>query len=139
MSVLENVMVGLEADYRMGLFETLLQTKEMKAKSKAIEERALVCLTFFGPRLMDWRYEPASSLSYANRRRLEIARAIAAHPKLLLLDEPTAGMNPQETAELAEQIRQFQDTGITIFVIEHDMKILSWMFVIELLCSIMER
>jgi ABC-type branched-subunit amino acid transport system ATPase component len=123
MTVLENVMVALESEHRVTLVEALLHTSRMKAKAESTVAAACEALAFFGPRLVDWRNEPATSLSYANRRRLEIARAIASKPKLLLLDEPAAGMNPQETAELVEQIREIRGKGITIYVIEHDMSL----------------
>jgi ABC-type branched-subunit amino acid transport system ATPase component len=82
-------------------------------------------LSFFGERLIGYRYDqPAYSLSYANRRRLEIARAIVTRPKLLLLDEPAAGMNPKETREMTELIGQLRDEGgYTILLIEHDMNV----------------
>jgi ABC-type branched-subunit amino acid transport system ATPase component len=123
MTVLENVMVALESKYRVRLLEALLRGPRMRAKTEAITEAANESITFFGPRLVDWRYELATSLSYANRRRLEIARAMASKPKLLLLDEPAAGMNPRETSELAEQIREIHKRGITMFIIEHDMSL----------------
>ena len=123
MTVLENVMVALESEHRVTLVEALLHTSGMKAKVEATSRAAYEALAFFGPRLVDWRHEPATSLSYANRRRLEIARAMASRPKLLLLDEPAAGMNPRETAEVVKQIREIRESGITIFVIEHDMSL----------------
>jgi ABC-type branched-subunit amino acid transport system ATPase component len=102
-----------------------LQTKKQKAEEKLIEENAKEVLSFFGTRLTGYRFDqPAFVLSYANRRRLEIARAMATEPRLLLLDEPTAGMNPKETAELTEKIGLLRDDrGLTVVVIEHDMKV----------------
>ncbi len=90
-----------------------------------IEEKAKDVLGFFGTRLVGYRFDqPAFVLSYANRRRLEIARAMATEPRVLLLDEPTAGMNPRETIELTELIGKLrEDRGFTIVVIEHDMKV----------------
>jgi len=125
LTVLENVMVGQHCRTHSGMWATILQTKKFKEEERLIREKAKEVLSFFGTRLAGYRHEqPAFALSYANRRRLEIARALATEPKLLLLDEPTAGMNPRETLELTEQIGQLRDEiGLTIVVIEHDMKV----------------
>jgi ABC-type branched-subunit amino acid transport system ATPase component len=125
LTVLENVMVGQHCRTRSGMWSTILTTRKHRAEEAMIEAKAKEILSFFGSRLAGYRYDqPAFALSYANRRRLEIARALATEPKLLLLDEPTAGMNPRETAELTEQIGQLRDQrGLTIVVIEHDMKV----------------
>jgi branched-chain amino acid transport system ATP-binding protein len=125
MTVLENAMVGQHCRTRSGLLGAVLRLPPTRNEERRIEERARDCLAFFGTRLSGYRHDqPASSLSYANRRRLEIARAMATEPKLLLLDEPTAGMNPTETAELAKLIRRLRDErGLTIVVIEHDMRV----------------
>jgi branched-chain amino acid transport system ATP-binding protein len=90
-----------------------------------IRVRAKQALDFFGTRLAGYRQEqPAFSLSYANRRRLEMARAMATDPTILLLDEPTAGMNPRETLELRDHIVRMRDeVGLTVLVIEHDMRV----------------
>jgi ABC-type branched-subunit amino acid transport system ATPase component len=95
----------------------------MRREERAINALAEEKLSFFGQRLMGYRWnQPAYSLSYANRRRLEIARALATNARLLLLDEPAAGMNPVETVEITELIGKLRDElGLTIFVIEHDM------------------
>ena len=92
---------------------------------RAERERAKAALDFFGTRLQGYRQEqPAFSLSYANRRRLEMARAIATDPSLIFLDEPTAGMNPKETLELRDNIVRMRDElGLTVLVIEHDMRV----------------
>ncbi|MGB7861557.1 MAG: ABC transporter ATP-binding protein [Acidimicrobiia bacterium] len=125
LTVLENVMVGQHCRTKSGLWGTILQTKKQKAEEARIEENAKEVLSFFGTRLTGYRFDqPAFVLSYANRRRLEIARAMATEPRLLLLDEPTAGMNPKETGELTEKIGQLRDDrGLTVIVIEHDMKV----------------
>jgi branched-chain amino acid transport system ATP-binding protein len=125
MSVRENVMVARHCRTRSGMVKAVLRTPSFRreeAETRAAAERAL---GFFGTRLVGWRFDtPARSLSYANRRRLEIARALAAEPKLILLDEPTAGMNPHETGELIGLIRRMRDeTGVTIALIEHDMRL----------------
>jgi branched-chain amino acid transport system ATP-binding protein len=97
----------------------------MRREEREINRRAEERLAFFGERLMGYRWDqPAYSLSYANRRRLEIARATATQPKLLLLDEPAAGMNPSETQEITGLIGQLRkEGGYTILVIEHDMHV----------------
>ena len=125
LTVLENVMVGQHCRTKQGMWGTILQTKKQRAEEKMIEEKAKDVLSFFGSRLAGYRYDqPAFALSYANRRRLEIARAMATEPKLLLLDEPTAGMNPKETIELTGLIGNLRsERGFTVVVIEHDMKV----------------
>jgi branched-chain amino acid transport system ATP-binding protein len=125
MSVKENVMAAAYGHTRAGVFRSMLRTPGMRREERAIEELAETRLGFFGDRLMGYRWDqPAYSLSYANRRRLEIARATATNPRLLLLDEPAAGMNPSETHEITELIGQLRtDGGYTILVIEHDMHV----------------
>ena len=125
LTVLENVKVGQHCRTRAGMWSTILRTRKQRAEELMIEEKAKEILGFFGTRLSGYRYDqPAFALSYANRRRLEISRALATEPKLLLLDEPTAGMNPRETGELTEQIGQLREArGLAIVVIEHDMKV----------------
>jgi branched-chain amino acid transport system ATP-binding protein len=125
MSVKENVMAAAYGHTKAGIFRSMLRTPGMRREEREIEELARKRLAFFGQRLMGYRWEqPAYSLSYANRRRLEIARATAANPRLLLLDEPAAGMNPSETHEITELIGQLRtEGGYTILVIEHDMHV----------------
>lgn len=125
LTVLENVMVGQHCRTKAGMWGAILQTKRQKAEENMIEENAKDVLSFFGTRLTGYRFDqPAFVLSYANRRRLEIARAMATEPRLLLLDEPTAGMNPKETGELTEKIGLLRDErGLTVVIIEHDMKV----------------
>jgi branched-chain amino acid transport system ATP-binding protein len=131
LSVLDNVLVG--AHTRLAavrprlpvigpvaeLVLALLRPRRVAAEEAALTAAALEILALFGERLVPRRDRPASSLSYANRRRLEIARALASRPKLLLLDEPTAGMNPTETTEMLEIIRSLKQRGLTILLIEH--------------------
>jgi branched-chain amino acid transport system permease protein len=95
----------------------------MLREEEAARQRALEILSVFGNRLLPRAAHPVSSLSYANRRRVEIARALASSPKLLLLDEPTAGMNPAETLELADQIKSLNRLGLTIVLIEHKLDV----------------
>ncbi|MQA02382.1 MAG: ATP-binding cassette domain-containing protein [Streptosporangiales bacterium] len=125
MTVRENVMVARHCRTRSGPLKAILRPRSFRREEEETRRRAEEALAFFGTRLTGWRFDmPANSLSYANRRRLEIARAMASDAKLLLLDEPTAGMNPRETQELTELIRQLRDvTGTTIMLIEHDMRV----------------
>jgi ABC-type branched-subunit amino acid transport system ATPase component len=125
MTVLENVMVAQHCRTKRGVMATLLRTPAFVREEAEIEQRAKEILSFFGSRLVGYRFDqPALSLSYANRRRLEIARAMGTQPQVLLLDEPTAGMNPSETLELTELIGKLRDErGLTIVLIEHDMRV----------------
>ncbi len=125
MTILENVMVAQHCRTETGVWGALFNTPTFRNEERAIEERAKDILGFFGTRLTGYRFrQPAYVLSYANRRRLEIARAMGTMPRLLLLDEPTAGMNPKETAELTGLIRKLRDEkGFTIVVIEHEMRV----------------
>jgi ABC-type branched-subunit amino acid transport system ATPase component len=125
MSVIENVMAAAYPRTRANLAQIVLRTPGFRREEEQIRQAAENKLSFFGERLQGYRFDqPAYSLSYANRRRLEIARAMATEPKLLLLDEPAAGMNPNETLEMTELIGQLRAKGgYTILVIEHDMKV----------------
>ncbi len=125
MTVRENVMTAEYGRTSAGVFRSMLRTPGMRREEKEIARVAEERLAFFGERLMGYRWDqPAYSLSYANRRRLEIARATATGPRLLLLDEPAAGMNPAETHEITELIGKLRtDGGYTILVIEHDMHV----------------
>jgi ABC-type branched-subunit amino acid transport system ATPase component len=125
MTVLENVMAAEYGHTRAGVIRTVLRTPGMRREEREIRKLAEERLGFFGQRLMGYRWnQPAYSLSYANRRRLEIARAMATNARLLLLDEPAAGMNPVETHEITELIAQLRNEGgYTILVIEHDMHV----------------
>jgi branched-chain amino acid transport system ATP-binding protein len=125
MTVKENVMAAAYGHTKAGPFRSMLRTPSMRREEREIRALAEERLGFFGERLMGYRWnQPAYSLSYANRRRLEIARATATNPRLLLLDEPAAGMNPKETQEITELIAKLRtDGGYTILVIEHDMHV----------------
>ncbi|MDX6369672.1 MAG: branched-chain amino acid transport system ATP-binding protein [Gaiellaceae bacterium] len=124
MTVKENVMAVQYGNTRAGVVRSILRTPGMRREEREIRRLAEERLSFFGERLMGYRWDqPAYSLSYANRRRLEIARATATKPRLLLLDEPAAGMNPSETHEITELIGKLRDEGFTILVIEHDMHV----------------
>jgi branched-chain amino acid transport system ATP-binding protein len=125
MSVRENVMAAAYGHTKSSAIESVLRLPRARREEREIKAFAEEKLAFFGPRLIGYRLDqPAYSLSYANRRRLEIARAMGANPRLLLLDEPAAGMNPAETIELTELIGRLRtEGGYTILVIEHDMHV----------------
>jgi branched-chain amino acid transport system ATP-binding protein len=125
MTVKENVMAAEYGQTKVGVFRSMLRTPGARREEKEIHRVAEEKLSFFGDRLMGYRWDqPAYSLSYANRRRLEIARAMATQARILLLDEPAAGMNPRETHEITELIGKLRDDGgYTILVIEHDMHV----------------
>jgi branched-chain amino acid transport system ATP-binding protein len=125
MTVLENVMAAEYGHTKATFFEAMLQLPRSRKEEKQIRKLAEEKLGFFGQRLAGYRHsQPAYSLSYANRRRLEIARAMATNARLLLLDEPAAGMNPHETHEITELIGKLRDdAGYSILVIEHDMHV----------------
>ncbi|HUK56079.1 MAG TPA: ABC transporter ATP-binding protein [Nitrospiria bacterium] len=121
MTALENVMVGAHTRSRAGVIGALLRRRWVLDEERALASGALRLLEFVGlaARADAW----ARNLSYGEQRRLEIARALASEPVLLLLDEPAAGMNPRETGDLAQLIRRIREQGITILMIEHDMKV----------------
>lgn len=123
MTILENVMVAQHCRTKQGVFGALFNTADFQREEEEIREWGEKVLGFFGSRLIGYRLEqPASVLSYANRRRLEIARSMATKPEVILLDEPVAGMNPKESEELTGLIGKLRDEwGFTIVMIEHDM------------------
>jgi branched-chain amino acid transport system ATP-binding protein len=125
MTVIENVMAATYGGTKAMPWESILRLPRARREEREVRELAEEVLSFFGQRLAGYRWDqPAYSLSYANRRRLEIARALAARPRLLLLDEPAAGMNPNETHEVSELIGRLRDErGLAILVIEHDMHV----------------
>jgi branched-chain amino acid transport system ATP-binding protein len=125
MTVKENVMAAQYGRTRATILESILQLPHARREEREIDRLAQERLAFFGERLMGYRWnQPAFSLSYANRRRLEIARATATNPRILLLDEPAAGMNPVETQEMTQLIGKLRDAGgYSILVIEHDMHV----------------
>jgi ABC-type branched-subunit amino acid transport system ATPase component len=127
MSVLENVMAATYGSTRATPVESVLRTPWARREERSARALAEEILSFFGQRLAGYRWDqPAYSLSYANRRRLEIARALATRPRLLLLDEPAAGMNPAETHEITELIGRLRDErDVAILVIEHDMHVVA--------------
>ena len=122
MSVLDNVKVGLHNSESTNLFDSIFRTPKYRKEEKNITEKALELLDVFG--LKEEANFKASNLPYGKQRKLEIARALGTNPKLLLLDEPAAGMNPAETAELMETIALVRNKfGISILLIEHDMSL----------------
>jgi len=123
MTVLENVLVGRHCRLKTNLIGTLFRPPAVQREERQAEQKALSLLDFVGLGSSK-AYETAKNLSYGDQRRLEIARALASEPKLLLLDEPTAGMNPNETAELTRFIHRIRDElDLSILLIEHDMKV----------------
>ena len=125
MSVIENVMSAAYCHTNAGILPTVFRTPGWRREEERIRAQAEEKLAFFGERLKGYRYDqPAYSLSYANRRRLEIARAMMTNATMLLLDEPAAGMNPNESAEVTELIGQLRNEGdYTVLLIEHDMNV----------------
>lgn len=121
MTALENVMVGRHVRTQAGVFGAMLRNRATRAEEDAIHRRALELLHYVG--IADRAHDLAKHLSYGDQRRLEIARALATDPKLLALDEPAAGMNGTETAELRVLIEGIRADGITVLLIEHDVKL----------------
>jgi branched-chain amino acid transport system ATP-binding protein len=122
MTALENVLVGMHVRLKGNLFEAIVRTPRVKHEEKDARERARQLLEYSGLRRRD--NVVGKNLSYGDQRRLEVARALATQPKLLLLDEPTAGMNPQETAEFTEFVGRLRtERGLCVLLIEHDMRV----------------
>jgi branched-chain amino acid transport system ATP-binding protein len=123
MSALENVMVGQHARLKAGLFRSIARTPGVRREERAAREKGAELLDYVGLR-SDVIGQMAANLSYGDQRRVEIARALASDPTLLLLDEPTAGMNPEESKRLTDFMQKLRDDrGLTILLIEHDMKV----------------
>jgi branched-chain amino acid transport system ATP-binding protein len=133
MSVIENVMVSQHCRTRSGLIGSITRLKKFRDEEREVREKALEYLEFVG--LSDSAETISGNLPYGAQRRLEIARALAAEPLLILLDEPTAGMNPQETSEVMALIRNLKELGKTVLLIEHDMKVVmgisDWISVLD--------
>jgi branched-chain amino acid transport system ATP-binding protein len=121
MSVLDNVIIGQHCRTKTGVFSAIFKTPAFRREESLVKEKAMDVLEFVG--LDDVYEEKAKNLPYGKQRRLEMARALATDPELILLDEPAAGMNPQETNELIELIEKLNDMGKTVLLIEHDMKL----------------
>lgn len=133
MSVLENVMVGQHCRTRAGFIGSIIRWKSFLNEEREIREKAMEYLGFAG--IADYASAVSGSLPYGIQRRLEIARALATEPSLILLDEPTAGMNPQETSEVMVLIKNLKELGKTVLLIEHDMKVVmgisDWIVVLD--------
>jgi len=124
MSASENVMIGVHSRMHAGLFGSIFRTPRVRREERETLAKAASELEYVGIKKR-WHDQLAINLSYGDQRRVEIARALASDPKVLLLDEPTAGMNPQESAELTDFMHRLRDErGITILLIEHDMKVI---------------
>ncbi len=123
MTVLDNIMVGNDYKGRTGIISALLRPPWVGREESVSAEKCREVLSLFGERLLPRITQYADMLSYANRRRLEIARALVSEPRLILLDEPTAGMNPHETLGIVDLIRLIRERGHTVLVIEHKMKV----------------
>jgi branched-chain amino acid transport system ATP-binding protein len=122
MTAIENVLVGMHARLHANMFASILRTRGVKKEEAAARQRARELLRFSGLRRHE--DETARNLPYGDQRRLEVARALATEPKLLLLDEPTAGMNPQESADFTTFVgRLREEQGLTVLMIEHDMRV----------------
>lgn len=121
LTVLENVMSGRHCRTRAGAAAAVFRPAYQRKEEQEIRAQAERCLRFMN--VYHFRNELAKNLPYGDQRRVEVARALATDPKLLILDEPAAGLNEQESAELMALIRKIRDSGITIFLIEHDMKV----------------
>ena len=122
MTAIENVLVGMHSRLNGGIIGSILHTPRIRKEEEDAHARASELLAYSGLRNKD--DEAANSLSYGDQRRLEVARALGTQPKLLLLDEPTAGMNPQETADFTTFVQKLRhDEGLTVLMIEHDMKV----------------
>jgi branched-chain amino acid transport system ATP-binding protein len=123
MTARENVMVGMHARLKGGIVKSILRTPAVKREERRAAERARELLAFSGLQRSQWE-EFGRNLSYGDQRRLEVARALATEPKLVLLDEPTAGMNPQETADFTAFVARLrEEEGLTVLLIEHDMRV----------------
>jgi branched-chain amino acid transport system ATP-binding protein len=121
MTALENVIVGADAHHKTNVLDAIFRTPRLHREERDGQHAAEEALDFVG--IHKYANEVAGNLSYGDQRRVEIARALATRPKLMLLDEPAAGMNPVEKSGLMELITKIRDRGITILIIEHDMKV----------------
>lgn len=121
LTVMENIMIGLHINVKESILDNLLKTRRCRQEERNCYDAAMKMLTDIG--LADKAFELAKNLSYGEQRRVEITRALALNPKLLLLDEPTAGMNNAEAMDLVSFIKKINDSGVTIVLIEHNMRV----------------
>lgn len=124
-TVLENVMVGGYADCRTSWWTVLLRSSVVASREAALREKSMDALEYVAPALAKTPHRAVGELSYADRRRVELARALVASPQIMLIDEPAAGMNVRETDEIADDIKKIASRGISILVIEHKMKFIA--------------
>jgi len=120
-SVLENVLIGMHCRTKSGVWDALLRTPRTRQEERESRQRAMELLRFVG--ISEQWWAPARQLAYGDQKRLEMARALATEPKLLLLDEPVAGMNPAEKDDMMSLIHTIQDSGRTVLLVEHDMNV----------------
>jgi len=125
LTVMDNALIGQHARLTTGVFKAIARPPSTRREEKAARDWAMEVFAIFGNRLVPRVGQMVLGLSYANRRRIEIARALASRPRILLLDEPTAGMNPAESLELAEQIKSLNDLGLTVLLIEHKLDVVT--------------
>jgi branched-chain amino acid transport system permease protein len=125
LTVMDNALIGQHARLNTGVVQAILRPPSTRHEEKTAREWAMEIFSIFGNRLLPRTEQMVYGLSYANRRRTEIARALASRPRILLLDEPTAGMNPAETLELAEQIKSLNELGLTVLLIEHKLDVVT--------------
>lgn len=124
MTVIEHLLVGRHLHQRTGIWGAIARPGWVTREEEEARERGLKTLALFGDDLLPHLEDFADTLSYANKRRLEMARALVAEPRLLLLDEPTAGMNPHESADIVRLVRTVREMGVAVLLIEHDMKVI---------------
>lgn len=127
LSVLDNVLLGMHTRKKMGFWKVIFNRKYVNQEFKESISEAEELLSFFNPELVERKFQDVKSLPHADKRRLEICRALASNPELILLDEPSAGMDPAETKTLMEELKKIQDLrkNITMIIIEHDMRLIS--------------
>jgi ABC-type branched-subunit amino acid transport system ATPase component len=123
LSVIENVLIGYHSRLRAGLFGDIIKPPWVRREEEQARERAMMVLRMFGDRLAPNAHRRCIDLPYADRRLLELARAVVSEPKLLMLDEPTAGMNPTETVEFMGYVRAIRELGTTVLLIEHNLSV----------------
>ena len=122
LSVLDNAKIGAHGRMQQKVSSTLLRSRSQRDDEKQVEDDALKNLRFVG--LEHRAFDLAGTLSYGEQRRLELARALASHPRLILLDEPAAGINPQESSQLLDIVQKIREHGTTVLIIEHDMRVM---------------
>lgn len=126
LSVVDNLLIGSYTSQKYGFFDTMFRRQFVNQEIEELAQKGLDMLSYFNPNLVDKRYELTKNIPHIDRRRIEISRAMVSHPKLLLLDEPTAGLNDEETMTMMEDIGKIKEKmqDIAIIIIEHDMKVM---------------